>query len=428
MLQETKEHQLREVSDRMTRQISKYSDAWYRARVVFLANCLASVLFACAGRSTPPGPPDLPADSWSRDTAPLLSAGARGGDGLLDISIADPDALYDARIGIWNLWYQTGRAKTYTSSDNQMVIRHAQSADGGSTWIVDPVPALTLPGDPSAWDATHTETPSVIYDPDAPDDRKFKLYYSGASGQHPLGFPDYQIGLAVSADGRTFHRLPAEESPYHQAGLVLRAAEALPDVNGLAGGIVSDPEVQLIHGVYQLWFSSFGNDAKLGILAFGISHATSADGIHWTPSPNNPIPGLRNSRNAGGQQPSVAWNPVLGRWEMWFTSDTEGETALIPSTFNPALGFWLATSTDAVSWKVDYRAPRDVYWRPGSPDETYGLLTGADVVIVGGTRHLFYTGWGSIRVPQGFIVPVRDNRKYVPAVLNLIHATKDAGR
>jgi hypothetical protein len=77
---------------------------------------------------------------------------------------------------------------------------------------------------------------------------------------------------------------------------------------------------------------------------------------------------------------------------------------------------------------VDYSAPRDVYWRPGSPYEEHGLLTGAEVATVDGTRHLFYTGWGSEGVPEGFIVPVRDRREYVPTVLILIHATQEASR
>jgi hypothetical protein len=241
-----------------------------------------------------------------------------------------------------------------------------------------------------------------------------------------LGFPDYQIGLAISADGRTFRRLPEGESPYGRAGLVLRVAEALPDVPGLTGGVVADPEVQLIQGTYHLWFSSFAHDAENKILAFGVSHATSADGVHWIPSPGNPIPSLRNAGNAGGQQPSVAWNPVLARWEMWFTSDSEDEASQIPSTFNPALGFWMAASADGITWKVDYGAARDVYWRPDSPYEEFGLLTGAEVVIADGVRHLFYTGWGSVNVPEGFLVPLRDRRGYAPAVLSLIHAVKDA--
>jgi len=201
-----------------------------------------------------------------------------------------------------------------------------------------------------------------------------------------------------------------------------------PDISDLADGVVADPEVQLVNGVYHLWFSSFANDADGNPVAFGISHATSSDGIHWIPGSDNPVPSLRNDENVGGQQPSVAWNPVLQRWEMWFTLDTDKDVAQIPSTFNPALGFWLATSADAFSWQVHGGAQRDVYWQPHSIYEEYGVLTGADVVIVNGLRHLFYTGWGSNDVPEGFVVPLRDRRGFAPAVLNLIHATKDAGQ
>lgn len=395
--------------------------------LLFLTMCPILWLVACDSGSVPLVTPDLPADVWQRDAEPIVTAGAHGQDGRIDIAVADPNVLYDEDAGIWHLWYQTGRATSYTDSDNRMVIRHAWSTNG-SRWTIESEPVLSLPDDSSAWDALYTETPSVVYDPAAPVDRRYKLYYSGASEQHPMGFPRYHLGLALSSDGRTFHRLPAEESPYGQAGLVLRVAEALPDVKGLADGVVADPEVQRIDGLYHLWFSSFAHDADNNFLAFGISHATSADGLHWQPSPDNPVPSLRNADNVGGQQPSVAWNATLEHWEMWFTSDTDEEVAQIPSTFNPALGFWRATSQDALSWEVDYSAPRDVYWRPGSPYEEHGLLTGAEVAIVDGTRHLFYTGWSSEGVPEGFVVPVRDRRKYVPAVLTLIHATQEASR
>ena len=304
-------------------------------QVFFLISFL---LAACDIRPAQVTPPVLPADGWARDAAPILTAGAWGADGLQDHSIADPDVLYDPAEGIWHVWYQTARGKKYVSDENVMVIRHAHSADPGADWIVDPQPALELPEDRTAWDATHSETPSVVYDPAAPADRRYKMYYSGASRMLDLGFPDYQIGLAISSDGRTFSRLPESESPYGRAGLVLQVKDALPDLPSLAGGVVADPEIQLIDGRYHLWFSSFAHDPKNKILAFGISHAASEDGIHWVPSPGNPVPSLRNAQNAGGQQPSAAWNPVRGFWEMWFTSDADEERKGIPSSFNPAAG------------------------------------------------------------------------------------------
>ncbi len=64
-------------------------------------------------------------------------------------------------------------------------------------------------------------------------------------------------------------------------------------------------------------------------------------------------------------------------------------------------------------------------WRALLDRFRYQSMTGAEVTIVDGRRHIFYTGWSSVDVPEGFVVPVRDRRGTVPAVLNLIHATKD---
>ena len=38
-------------------------------------------------------------------------------------------------------------------------------------------------------------------------------------------------------------------------------------------------------GTYHMWYTGFGPDSK----ALALGYATSADGIHWTPYPNNPI-------------------------------------------------------------------------------------------------------------------------------------------
>jgi hypothetical protein len=99
------------------------------------------LLAACDARPARVTPPNLPADEWVRDAAPILTAGTIGADGWLDISIADPDALYDPVEDIWHVWYQAGRAKEYTAVENRMVIRHAWNDDGGASWTVDPDPA-----------------------------------------------------------------------------------------------------------------------------------------------------------------------------------------------------------------------------------------------------------------------------------------------
>lgn len=367
---------------------------------------------------------DPPATDWVRHGEPLLRAGSDAGDGKVEIVIGDPCIRQDAD-GVWRLWYQGSRAETYTDDDIDMWIRHATSADGYD-WQVDAAPALTTPDDPGAWDASHTETPSVTYNPDAPPERRWLMAYSGASRQLPLGFPDYQIGVAFSADGVHFTRLPAEESPYGEAGAALRVEEALADVSGLVGGVVADPEVVYADGVYHLFYSSFGHDADDNFLAFGVGHATSADGVRWEPVVAAPIPELLNGEGVSGQQPSVSYNAAMARWEMAFTLDSDDERRAMPSTFNPSMGTWMATSADLMTWNIDYSAGRDFYWQPEADNEELGLLTGASLITVGDEQRLFYTGWGSRGVPDGFVVPVHSGTE--PAVLNLLVATRASER
>ena len=52
------------------------------------------------------------------------------------------------------------------------MVRHAASADL-ATWTIDDAPSLVASSDTAAWDHTNTETPSVVYNPDAPADRRY---------------------------------------------------------------------------------------------------------------------------------------------------------------------------------------------------------------------------------------------------------------
>lgn len=361
---------------------------------------------------------------WARDESPLLIAGAVGADGKRETVIADPDVVYDSSSGDWHLYYFAARATEYgNDSDVEFYIQHATSLNG-TGWTLDIGQALSLPGDVNAWDSIRVETPSVLIDPTASADRRFKLYYAGAGGNTPAGFHDYQLGLAFSSDGSTFTRLSAAESPYGEAGAVLRSGEVLGQLDNYDYGIVADPDIQLIDGTYNLWFSSFAADDQNNTLAFGISHATSADGINWSADITSPVPSLLWPQSGvGGQQPSVAYNSALDRWETYFTSDTAADQARMPSTFNPSTGVWMSTSSDYQNWTHDYTG-RSFDWDGDSPHEELGLLTGLEVIVVDDVRHLFYTGWSSIAPPSGFVVPVEGG--YDPAVLTLLHATQSA--
>lgn len=361
---------------------------------------------------------------YRRQPNPRLVAGRMFTDGEMDTAIADPDLRWDGQA--WHLYYQTPHGASFTTPGPQ-IIRHATSPDL-ATWTFDETPALAVSSEPSAWDATHTETPSVAYNPDAPADRRYLLLYSGASGHLPgHTFPAYAIGAAFSADGKTFTRVPAAESPKAQDGLVLTGADAYP---GAGGAIVADPEVVYVDGTYHLWFSSFacsGTDCAT-VDAYGIGHATSTDGVHWAVDAAPVTSLLRASadKTSGGAQPSVIYDELHCRWEMWLTNDAPSETDDQPIDFNNMAGVWHATSTNGATWSINYSFARDFVWDGTASGEHLGLLTGADIAIKGTGRYMVYVGFDDQNVPDGSYLPDRTMTGFREGVMTLNVATRDA--
>ena len=347
---------------------------------------------------------------WRRSLAnPLLVPMGDLGDGRTDLAVADPTVIFDERDGLFKAWFST--TVEDPEGDGVMGIRYAESPDG-EAWTVQEELAITAAvDDPLAWDHTHTETPFVIKIPTNPPERRYLLYYAGGNlDQEQVGYaPLYQVGLAFSADGKSFTRISAGESPYGEAGLVVHGRDVFPGLDDLGRGLVADPTLLLdSDGTLRLWMSSYAEDTDGQILAFGISHASSSDGIHWTPSAANPLPTLRRPGEiASGQQPSVLWNPRLSRYEMWFTSDREQDTARVPATFFQAFGFWHATSPDGIEWTPEYGDEPDFRWDPVFPSERWGLLTGVDVLLHEGEFRLYYSGWSSVETPPLFWLPTQ---------------------
>lgn len=408
-------------------------------RRVVLAALVAPV--ACGGGHAAPdaidGPPPecQPAGATGqvfRDANnPHLLAGSAFSDGQIDISISDPDLRFDATSGQFQLYYATAHAPTFADPSTQM-IRHATSGDA-KAWSVKDVPALVAAEGSDAWDHVNTETPTVVFDENAAPDRRYVMMYSGANGPFQTGaFPDYAIGLAFSADGETFTRLPASESPHGQDGLVLTGADVYP----IAGGaIVADPELALVDHTYHLWFSSFscdGGGSACAPTAFGIAHATSTDAVHWVVQ-EAPVKSLLRAAadpTSGGGQPSVVYDEATCRYEMWLTSDAAGDHDDQPVVFNNSAGFWHATSLDGESWSVSFTGQRDLEWNAAAPakGEQLGLLTGADVAQKGNGRFLVYVGFdnNAADVPDGFALPDRSQQGFEPGVMALDLATRDA--
>lgn len=403
-------------------------NAWWVA--IFLISCGDDATLPPDG--SPSDPPDAdptcrPQSAtgafYRRPPKPRLVAGRMFTDGELDTEIADPDLRWDGQT--WHLYYGT-RHGTFAAPGPQ-IIRHATSPDL-ATWTFDEAPALATSTDPSAWDALLTAQPSVAYNPDAPADRRYLLLYSGASGMLPgHEIPAYAIGAAFSADGKTFTRVPAAQSPKARDGLVLTGADAYPSAGG---AIVSDPEVVYVDGTYHLWFSSFscGGTNCATVEAYGIGHAISTDGLSWTVDAAPIASLLRASadKTTGGAQPSVVYDELHCRWEMWLTSDSPTEADDQPVELDNMVGVWHATSTNGATWSINYSFARDLVWDGTSPGERLGLRTGADIAIKGTGRYMVYVGFDDENVPTGSRLPDRTAAGSRDGVMTLNLATRDA--
>jgi hypothetical protein len=379
-----------------------------------------AVISACGGSSASPDaahdspspeagacqPLGVTGEFMRRPGNPHLLAGHVFTDGMLDKSISDPDLRFDDATATWQLYYATSHAMTFADTGTQM-IRHATSSDASAFDVAD-APALVASSDTGAWDHINTETPSVAFNPDADAAHRYLMVYSGAAQAFPFNggpFADYAIGAAFSADGDTFTRVAAADSPHGQDGLVLTGADAYP---GATGAIVADPEIVYVAGTYHLWFSSFACDGTTcqTNLAFGVGHATSTDGVHWTVA-EAPVRSLLTATidpNSGGGQPSVLYDAAHCRWEMWLTADKAGDTASQPALFNNMAGVWHASSMDGVTWHTEYTDQRDLTWSATEPGEHLGLLTGADVGQQGNVRFMVYVGFDDQNVPANFFV------------------------
>ncbi|MBL8024928.1 MAG: hypothetical protein JNL74_00875 [Fibrobacteres bacterium] len=340
--------------------------------------------------------------AWTRNPSnPLHIPGlVRYSDSCIDFAVADPSILWDSSDRKWKIWYATTRGKSFQATESKLVICYGESTDG-KTWIMNDEPALS-PG--TDWDSLDVETPSVVYNPANSSEKRYIMVYSGYN-KHD----EYRIGVAFSSDGHRFTRIAANESPYGKAGLVLMPKEALPRAASMVRGVVADPDITLRNGVYHMWFSSFacsGSCLPSETLAWGVSHAISTDGIHWTPDTDNPVASLIDQYGSGGAQPSVVYDSIRGKWHLWFSNDRPHERDSLARSSNSVYGFRHAVSSDAKNWTIDYSTPPDFVWQRALPSEALGLVTGVESVIRNDSVWLYYTGVDSTHAPAGSYVDV----------------------
>jgi len=300
---------------------------------------------------------------YRRPPNPRLIAGRAFSDGAMDTAITDPDLRWDGSL--WHLYYSSPHGTTF-DPPGPTIIRHATSADLAA-WTFDDTPALNVSG---------VHEPSVVENPGAPADQRYLMLYTFDAGP--------ALAAAFSADGITFT----------SAGLVLDGNAVYA---GDATARVGDPELALLGSTYHLWFSSSGANA------YGISHATSTDGTHWTVDAA-PVPSLLRTsadKKTGGAKPSVIYDDVHCRWEMWLSNDQTGDTSTQSVQDANTAGLWHATSTNGTTWTLNYTFARDFVWDGTAAGEHLGMRAGADVAMKSTGRYMVYVGYDNQNVPSG---------------------------
>ena len=109
-----------------------------------------------------------------------------------------------------------------------------------------------------------------------------------------------------------------------------------------------NPTVVRVDGIYKMWF--LGNASQTRDNRMELGYAESADGLCWTPYPDNPI--LRTGETPQGrawQTPHVLFDMDEDLYKMWFVmSDRRGtgDSLVVPQL----LGY--ATSSDGLRWDI----------------------------------------------------------------------------
>ena len=151
-------------------------------------------------------------------------------------------------------------------------------------------------------------------------------------------------------------------------------------------------------------------------LAYGVSHATSRDGVHWQPLAGNPV--------RPGAGPSVIRSPQAKGWTLFTYDDSAADKAAIPSVFNPMLG---AFSADAATLDGPWvpvtgnaTGGRAVAWDGSVATEALGWVATGDAAagdpITGETRW-YYPAFSTVDPPSGWVCPTHTGLE--PAVMAL---------
>ncbi len=258
----------------------------------------------------------VPVSGWSKYLGnPVFSS---SGSGAWDDPLRGGSVLMDQdeQSNKYKMWYVGGA----TANDEGMSIGYATSSDG-INWVPYSNNPVMTHG--NTWDINGFSGIHVIK-----DGSTYKLWYEGIDNNGVN-----RIGYATSSDGINW-------TPY-QNNPVLS-----PGVNGSWDDEdVGDPWIIKEGSTYMMWY--WGDDQQTDTDQIGL--ATSADGITWQRSGNNPVlsptPAILWENGEGVGSPTVIKN--ASGYKMAYHAGDQSGTSRI--------GF--ATSSDGVTWNKNNDNP-----------------------------------------------------------------------
>ncbi|MBS1241887.1 MAG: Laminin sub domain 2, partial [Gemmatimonadetes bacterium] len=266
----------------------------------------------------------------------------RGAAGAWDSGSVFPSAVvWDGAT--YHMWY-------VSASGSVTQTGYATSPDG-VTWTKHPDNPVLERGAAGAWDSGSVFPSAVVW-----DGATYRMWYVSASGSVT------QTGYATSPDGVTWTKHP--DNPVLRAGDPGSWDETKADIHAvLAEG-----------GTYRAWYNGRGAGASWE----QIGYATSPDGVTWTKHPDPVLP--RDGTGWDGYTVANASIAFDGTYHMWYSG--AGNKAQIGH----------ASSSDGIHW---VRQPADEPALPtgGAGAWDTGGVDLSQVLLVGDTAHMWYTGW-----------------------------------
>ncbi len=225
---------------------------------------------------------------------------------------------------------------------------------------------------------------------------QYRMWFTNADSRQRTG-----IAQADSTDGIAFTpwRNPQLRDPVMDLAMVPPASD-WDGPGAETANVLRGPD-----GVWRMYYT--GNRPPVGSVTFAIGLATSPDGVRWTrrakpvlePESDWERPICTNAANpatcrtGGVLEPSVLFDPALGRYRMWYVALGE------PADSFRSFRIGHATSMDGITWERT-KQPVFALGPPGAWDEMWT----SHVNVVPDPKagfHMFYFGSATADYREG---------------------------